>query len=422
MRSTRLALSIVALSVLLDLGASARADSLGDALKGGKLSLQLRPRYEFVQQDGKPDDAHAFTMRTLLGYRSKPRAGIGATLQFINVANLGGHRQYNDTANGLLQYPVVADPEITAVNQAFLSYAGLPASTLKLGRQIIVLDNARFIGNVDWRQNMQTYDGASIENKSLPKTALFAAYLTRVKGSYANFQTPVGQNLQPVRILLLHAATKALPDMMLAGFSYLYQDRSQPEHAPSNLSNAITGVRLDGASPLGRVTALYTAEYAKQLGYGGGRSGINARYWHLGGGASLGGVYGRFDYEVLSANADASYGFQTPLATKHAFNGWADMFLATPADGLKDAFATLGATLAGVQLSAVYHDYHADKGGAHFGNEWNFLAVRPLGKDLQLGAKYADYHARDGRGSPFPGTLVPNVNTRKAWVFAIYNY
>ncbi|MCL5980559.1 MAG: hypothetical protein M1488_07785, partial [Gammaproteobacteria bacterium] len=43
---------------------SAAADPLLDAITGGQVSLQMRPRYEFMQQAGK-EDANAFTLRTL---------------------------------------------------------------------------------------------------------------------------------------------------------------------------------------------------------------------------------------------------------------------------------------------------------------------------------------------------------------------
>ncbi|MEK8090945.1 alginate export family protein, partial [Thermithiobacillus plumbiphilus] len=312
------------------------------ALKGGKVDLQLRPRYEYVHQAGRAEDANAFTMRTLLGYSTKPFAGLGASLQFINIAHLGSD-DFNDLTNGQLAYPVVADAETTAVNQAFLSYQGLPGTLIKAGRQIIKLDNDRFIGNVDWRQNMQTYDGVSIENKSLPGTTLFAAYINRVKGSYANFQAPAGQNLQSVRLSLLHAGFTPFKGTTLSGYGYFYEDRSQPESTASSISSGTTGARLNGDYPLGSYKLLYTAEYARQLGYRDPRPGIKADYWLLGGGMSAGMLSARFDYEVLGANDRGTYGFQTPFATKHAFNGWADMFLATPATGLQDAFFTVSA-------------------------------------------------------------------------------
>lgn len=402
--------------------APASADTLSDMLQGGKLNLQLRPRFESVQQDGKPNNADAFTMRTLLGYSLKPAAGFGGTLQFINVSNLGS-AHYNNTRNGLTAYPVVADPAVNDVNQAFLSYAGLPDTALKFGRQIIVLDNSRFVGNVDFRQNMQTFDGFSVENRSLPETVLFASHISHTNGSYANFQSPVGYNLQPVSIDLIHVAFKPTTGTTLAAYDYLYKDRSLPDYAATNISDATAGLRLDGTANAGDSVKLsYTAEYARQRGYGGGKSGIDAKYLHLGGGASMNGIRARLDYEVLGSNGTGTYGLQTPLATKHAFNGWADMFLATPGKGLRDMYATVGGALAKTKLMAVYHDYKADHDSTHYGTEWDLSAVYPIDKHLSFSLIYADYAAKDGAGSNFPGTAAPNVNTRKSWAMMNYTY
>ena len=48
--------------------------------------------------------------------------------------------------------------------QVFLGFDGIPDTPLKVGRQRIILDNARFVGNVGFRQLEQTFDAARIEN------------------------------------------------------------------------------------------------------------------------------------------------------------------------------------------------------------------------------------------------------------------
>ena len=50
---------------------------------------------------------------------------------------------------------VVGDPETSEINQVFLSCTG-GKTTATVGRQRLVLDGARFVGDVGWRQNMQT--------------------------------------------------------------------------------------------------------------------------------------------------------------------------------------------------------------------------------------------------------------------------
>ena len=50
-------------------------------------------------------------------------------------------------------------------------------------------------------------------------------------------------------------------------------------------------------------------------------------------------------------NGSGNRAFQTPLATKHAFQGWADQFLTTPADGIEDAYLGVTAPLLGGLLT-----------------------------------------------------------------------
>src|SRR3546814_12023345 len=46
------------------------------------------------------------------------------------------------------------------------------------------------------------------------------------------------------------------------------------------------------------------------------------------------------NYEVLGSDAGV-FAFQTPLATLHKFQGWADLFLTTPSAGVRDLNFTL---------------------------------------------------------------------------------
>src|SRR3569623_247450 len=155
------------------------ADTFADSLIGGKVSLDVRYRYEHVTQDNALKDADASTVRSRLGYSADPYHGVGATLEFENISIVGAE-DYNSGANGKPQYAVGTEPKGSEGNQAYLSYAGLPATMAKYGRQRLVLDNQRFIGNVGWRQNEQTFDALSLVNKALPATTLTYAHLSNV--------------------------------------------------------------------------------------------------------------------------------------------------------------------------------------------------------------------------------------------------
>ena len=123
-----------------------------------------------------------------MGWQSGAYHGFSATAQFIDVGRANDN--YEDGKNGKTQYPRVADPDHTGINQLYLDYNGIPATRLRLGTQSIKIDNVRMVGNVEFRQVMQVFTGLSVENKSLPNTTVFAAHLERIKNIFGD-QKPV---------------------------------------------------------------------------------------------------------------------------------------------------------------------------------------------------------------------------------------
>ena len=366
--------------------AQAQSASLSEALTGGKVGLDLRYRYEHVDQDNQQRNANTSTLRTRLNYATGAFAGVSAFLEFDDVTVIGSERYNNATGlpSAKTQYSVVADPDGTEVNQAFLSYTGVPGSLLKLGRQRIIYDNARFIGNVGWRQNEQTYDAFSLVNSSLADTQLSYAYIDKVNRIFGE-DSPNGETEMQSHLLNLGYSGFDAGKLSLYGYFLEYVD------APA-ASNRTLGARFAGGYPLGSDNRLlYTLEYAKQDDYQDGASSIDADYYLLELGARVSGVTALVGHEVLGVDGSA---FSTPLATAHAFNGWADVFLATPADGLRDTYLKLSGTLAGTGLAAAYHDFSADRGGDDYGTEINLQATRSFGR-VNLLAKYARYSADD---------------------------
>jgi hypothetical protein len=64
-----------------------------------------------------------------------------------------------------------------------ISYAGIPDTLIKGGRQVIKFDDDRFIGNVLWRQLQQAYDSVLIthNNQQLFVLTVNAGYIGNVK-------------------------------------------------------------------------------------------------------------------------------------------------------------------------------------------------------------------------------------------------
>ncbi len=148
---------MVLVTILLLIGTSkfSSAETFEEFLKGpfkeylkeGTPYINLRLRYEFVDQDGLAADAGAKTLRTVWGYKTAKRFNFSGVIEGENVTQLGGSN-YNNTLNGKTDHPVVADIKNTEVNQGYGEYTGIPDTTIRGGRQTIIHDGHRFIGNV----------------------------------------------------------------------------------------------------------------------------------------------------------------------------------------------------------------------------------------------------------------------------------
>jgi hypothetical protein len=198
---------------------------------------------------------------------------------------------------------------------------------------------------------------------------------------------------------------------------YLYLQRQADTNQItgfSDNSNSIAGVRLDGARRVaGGWSVLYTAEYAQQNAYAGGDSRIDAPYSRFGLGAEWRKLSLRVDEERLRSN-DGVYAFQTPLGSTHSFQGWADLFTTTPKQGIRDRYASLGASIRSVALYAEWHSFRSDVGDLDFGQELDVRVTWSLSRSLLLRAELADFRGAE------PAAARPD--TRKVWLTVVYNY
>lgn len=366
-----LAFALPALPVAAqEAGAADAAYTFADSVRAGKALTNFRLRSEQVQQDSKTEDAHALTLRSLVGWQSAPFHNFSVGAQLINIAVLDDSYDNGDkgqTQPGRANFPRIADPDYTGVNQLYVDWTGVRNTRVRAGRQSVKLDNVRFVGNVEFRQVMQVFDGASVENKGLlPDTTVFAAHFNRV--------TQVSTLRQDTDISIVNARYGISPTENLIGYGYLAGWDAASLQATSTRT---LGVRLDGVRPLNPDwKVLYTAEYAKQDPYKNGAANIDSHYARLGAGAQYGAWFARIDQELLSSNRGLS-AFQTPLGTNHLFQGWTDLFLTTPNAGIRDTFITLGGKKGEFALLAELHHIASDRPfdvasggtGTHYGNE-----------------------------------------------------
>jgi len=384
-----LSLSIAAALSLsgLALSTTVNADAFTDALTGGKVKMDVRLRYEDVQDDSSAKDADLTTVRTRLGYQTGSVSGFDAYVEMENTTALGDIDAKTAGTNGWgagdANYSVIADPEGTELNRYWLGYNGLADTVVRVGRQRIIYDNARFIGNVGWRQNEQTYDSLTLVNKSLKDTTISYAFITEVNGIK-------GQNVD-MDSHLINIGYTGLGFGKLTGYGY-FLDYDKTASNAQLASQKTLGLRFNGGTDVGNgVKLLYTAEYAQQDDYKDGANTINYDYGLVKLGVNVAGITAVAGYEQLEG--DSSGAFQTPLATLHGQNGWADMFLSTPANGLEDRSIALSTKVVGIKLKAVYHDYQAETGSVDYGDELDLVAVKKFGKNYTVLAKYATFDA-----------------------------
>ncbi|MDG1287252.1 MAG: alginate export family protein [Rickettsiales bacterium] len=357
--------------------------------------IDVRYRFEHVDQAGFGKDANASTLRTKLGYKTGTLEGFSGVVEIENVAEMGGET-YNDTINGKTAYPVVADPDGTEVNKAYLQFTGIDDTVLRVGRQDHNLDNQRFIGTVGWRQNDQMYDSAAIINSSLPDTTLVYSYVDNVNRIFSD-DHPFGD--LDTNTHVINASYDGWDFGKLTGYGYLID---LDDAAVAGLSSKTFGARFTGSTPIDEnVKLLYTAEYARQSEHGDNPIDYSADYYTLEGGLAYAGLTAKAGFESLGSDNGGTVSFQTPLATLHKFNGWADKFLATPATGLEDIYGSLfykasgtGSEIVdGTTFGVIYHDFSAETGGANYGNEWDAVIKRNFMDHYSVMLKYADYDA-----------------------------
>ncbi len=373
---------------------AAHGEGLGTLVGDGKAALELRYRYESVEQDGKPSTAGANTLRLRLNLATGVVNGFSAFTEFDHVQVIGDEH-YDDTRNGLTNYPVVADPEGMDLNQAWLQYAAPKGTLLRLGRQRINLDGERFIGGVGWRQNEQTYDAFRIETKAVPGAVLNYAYVDEVQRVFGPDSGTPPASLEG-ESHLLNAKLTSLPVGAVTVYGYLLDFDNATQ-----LSSDTFGARYDGTHAVNdKLNFSWALEYARQEDAGDNAAEIDAHYslvefrLHT---SAAGVTAGR---EVLSGEegtftAMTNPAFQTPLATLHKWQGWADKFLTTPSAGIEDLYIGFNLKFASWNGQAIWHDFSAEANGLDYGTEIDLSVSRKFANRYEVLMKYADYSADD---------------------------
>ena len=396
------------LAALVSATSPAHADDLTEFLAQGHPIFDARYRFENVEQHGFSHDADANTVRERLGFDTAPIWAFKALIELQATQHLSN--AFNDTVNGRISYPQIPDPETLELNRLQLTYTNVPGMIVTLGRQRINLDDQRFIGASGFRQNEQTFDAARIDYKGLPNFAATYVYIDRVNRVFGDRSLAGHFNGD---IHLLNLAYDIAEYGKLTSYAYLL-DLGQSR----SLSTATYGLQFGGAHPLDGGFALhYVAGYARQTNYAGNPASFALDYWRLEGGPSYEAWSLTGGIETLGGNGAVA--FSTPLATLHAFQGDADVFLTTPAQGVDDRYAKLDYR-AGVEVlgtarkltfTSSYHAYRTVRGSSGLGHELDFDAIVNINEHWRLDGAYAAY----------TGTAV-FATRNKTWLSLTFSY
>ena len=436
----------VATAMLMGMSAvSAQAADGVNLLSNVSVKGEIRPRYEMVDMDKSGvNNANAVTNRFVLGVGADIAGTDWLSVygEMTNVHNINDN--YNSTDNGggsanqgdshSSKNAVVADPEQTRLTQAYIDVkAG--GALLRAGRQMINLDNQRFVGAVGWRQMPQTYDGFLLAYGGIKDLSLAAAYLTQVNTIKAGDADSAAPSTLDTRSVVLHASYKAADALTVTAYDYMLGTGTGSNDGTANgVGSDTIGIALTGKPKMGDIVLNYRAEYAmmtdasldSQQLQSGVKSHYDADYYNFELGMNMSGILAGIGYEFQSGT-EASYTgndnktFSTALGTNHKFNGWADQFLTTPTEGLTDLNVMLGYKSKDLGVfKVVYHDFNSDVDSISYGSEIDALYKRavPGVKGLTGMLKYADYNADDSATSGNPKA----TDVQKFWVMLDYKF
>ncbi len=377
----------------------AKAASLGDALTHGVFSADLRVRYESVDQGNRARTGESLTGRLRLGYETLAYAGLYAGVSGQITRNLARPVR-NDGINGRADLPLIPDPAAEQLHEAYVGWVdrgadSMARSRVVAGRQRIIYDNERWIGPSEFRQNAQSLDAVSAETQISQALSLRYAYLWQVNRVLGN-NPPNGRWESDSH--LIGATTSVVPYGVTTAYAYLLDLMPAPQ-----LSSATYGLRYDGKVTVGTTDVTLEAEFARQSDYGRNPRDYALTYSLIKPGVVLG-AYGGTTLSVAweQLRGNGLVAVQSPLATLHRHNGWADVFTTTPPRGLREFSVRWLQELPDIgplkmpKLDLRYLDFASADGtggGLHYGREYDADLNVSLGGPFVVGFRAARYDA-----------------------------
>ncbi|MEP2776060.1 MAG: alginate export family protein [Luteolibacter sp.] len=359
-----------------------------------KPTLDIRARYEFGDTDGL-DPSHAFTIRERLGLQTQEWNGFSAFVEGeFSQAAIDDYNGAPPAVTGITPdnnaNTQIFDPETNELNQGYIQYKGFD-TTFRAGRQRVVYDNAAFIGNVGWRQNEQTYDALSVTTEAFDEFKLNYAYINQVNRIFGNdasgFFDYVGTDIH-----LLNGAYTGIEGFTFGGYVYLMD------------FGGLSGFNNDTYGGYVKTSQLGLDLYG-EIAYqdnAGPADNLEGTYAHVTAGRTFGSQAVTVGMEYLSQN------FRTPLATVHAFNGFADAFigqrLAGTTGGLTDVYVSHTIPFFfGTKFTNVLHAYGDNEVSTGRGWEYDAVLVKKFDEHFLGIAKFSHFESES------PAAVLPTT-------------
>ena len=391
----------------------ADTEAIKHAISEGTTSLNLRLGYEYSSTDDNRSPGKALSLRSRIGYRTENFYDTKVFVEFHSLVNMmeefefpGGNRKDRD---------FISDPDGERLHQGYVEYFGFPYLELKLGRQEIQLDDERFIGNVNWRQNGQSFDGLTLFAQPTSEIYLYAALLNQVN-------TITLSHVDLEHLILLHLKYVNEEIHKFHVFSYLVDDEFDQ-------NDSITyGVKVDGLC--GDILK-YGFTFAYQDDYQGSHN-RNADLIKITLGILLDPFNFGFGFSRISGKDGKDAPFDTLYSTAHKFNGWADQFAGTNGGnvfgGVEDFYVEFETEYFNTKFLMRYHLFDTTEKGSlmnngnpihegTYGTELDFDLSRQINENLSAQITAAFYNENFDNGG-----LNPTTDEEVFWARLFYNF
>ena len=362
-------------------------------------TLDIRARYEYGSVDNPfLESSTAFTVRERVGLKTAEWFGFSAFVEGEFLQAIDDNYAVNGNQPNVTPFnpghTFIADPETNELNRAWIQWKGFD-TTIKGGRQRIILDNSAFIGNVGWRQDEQTFDAIGISNQSIEDLTLYYAYMNRANRIFGSDAFGALRHFAG-DIHLFNIRYDGISNTSLTGYAYLMdfdETAANRGYISNDTFGAIASTKLDAWS--------FRAEAAYQTDTDSSPAFVDdSTYLHLNADYSFAGCHSvGIGWEYLDED------FVTPLATVHAFNGFADVFIGNRIGlaynpGLNDVYLShkWKTPFWGINFAQFFHVFGDNDTAFDFGWEYDAVLSKKFNDNFTAIAKFAYYDAAGPTG------------------------